>query len=61
MTEDEERETLSLIVERDNAEEWADKLAAALAPPAVLGEHSNTNCPWHNALEYHNELKRNTT
>lgn len=46
------RHTEQLISERDNAIEWADKLASAIAPDHVLGEHSNTNDPWHNALEY---------
>jgi len=47
-----EREVTALIDERDNAQAWADKLAAALAPDDVLGEHSSMNDPWANALEY---------
>lgn len=35
---------------RDAAEEWADKLAHAIAGPDEIGEHSNTNSPWANAL-----------
>ncbi|MFJ5984263.1 hypothetical protein [Lentzea sp. NPDC092896] len=36
---------------RDSMEEWADKLAYAVAPVEVIGEHSNANNPWQNALE----------
>ena len=39
--------------ERDNAEEWADKLAHAIGRHFVeeVGEHSSANNPWKNALE----------
>ncbi|MFF4600583.1 hypothetical protein [Amycolatopsis sp. NPDC001319] len=47
-----ERVVMEEIDRRDEAEEWADKLAAALAPSDVLGEHSSTNNPWSNALDY---------
>ncbi|MFD2421638.1 hypothetical protein [Amycolatopsis pigmentata] len=47
-----EQDVLDVIDERDRAEEWADKLAAAIAPADVLGEHSNANNPWANALGY---------
>jgi len=43
---------LALIDERDEAEAWADRLAAAIAPVDVLGEHSSANNPWQNALDY---------
>lgn len=48
-----EREVLSVIAERDRAEEWADRLAAAIGDAAgvEIGEHSNMNSPWANALE----------
>lgn len=48
-----EREVMELIDQRDNAEEWANKLAAAIAAHtgADIGEHSNMNCPWAEALE----------
>lgn len=46
-----ERETMQLIDERDGAEEWADKLAYAVGPVEDIGEHSNDNNPWANALE----------
>ena len=46
-----EREILELIAERDLAEEAADRLAYAIAPVEVIGEHSNCNDPWANALE----------
>lgn len=41
------------IGERDNHHEWADKLANAIATyfGAEIGEHSNMNCPWAEALE----------
>lgn len=53
----EERAHSQTIAERDSAEEWADKLAAATADLAGvdIGEHSNLNNPWANALE---ELRR---
>lgn len=41
---------LKLIDQRD-AQDWADKLAYAIAPQSVIGEHSNSNNPWANALE----------
>lgn len=41
-----------VMEERDTAMEWADRLAAAIAPAGVRGEHSNTNNPWQNALDY---------
>ncbi len=36
---------------RDAYHEAADGLAYHIAPPEVIGEHSNLNDPWHNALE----------
>ncbi|MBH9455418.1 hypothetical protein I5L34_02660 [Pseudomonas aeruginosa] len=38
--------------ERDNAEHWADQLAKAIAERfgVDIGEHSNLNCPWNEAL-----------
>jgi uncharacterized Zn finger protein (UPF0148 family) len=41
------------ITDRDMCHEWADKLAEAIAKHfgADIGEHSNQNCPWHEALE----------
>lgn len=39
------------IEQRDNAEEWADRLAYAAAPESEIGEHSNLNNPWANALK----------
>jgi hypothetical protein len=43
---------LQIIKERDYFEEWADKLAYAIAPVEIIGEHSNVNNPYQNALEY---------
>ena len=40
------------IDERDAAIEWADRLAYAIAPVGVIGEHSNLNNPWQNALAH---------
>lgn len=39
------------IEERDNAIEWADRLAYAIAPESVIGEHSSLNNPWQNAID----------
>lgn len=39
------------IDDRDRTEEAADKLAYAVAPIEVIGEHSSMNCPWQNALD----------
>jgi hypothetical protein len=39
------------IDDRDQAQEIADKLAYAVAPNEVIGEHSSMNCPWTNALD----------
>lgn len=58
MTDADERAMLQVIDERDEAFEWADKLAMLLAPTEVLGEHSNTNEPWQNAYNYAMEHKR---
>ena len=41
-----------VIAQRDDAEAWADRLAAAIAPPEVLGEYTSTNDPWCNALDH---------
>jgi hypothetical protein len=41
-----------LIDERDAAAKAADKLAYAIAPIGVIGEHSSGNDPWDNALDY---------
>ncbi|MFF2612672.1 hypothetical protein [Kitasatospora sp. NPDC058046] len=45
----------STIDERDRAAHYADRLAAALAPIDVRGEHSIGNCPWMAALNYADE------
>ena len=41
------------IRDRDTYHEWADKLAEAISKHfgAYIGEHSNANCPWAEALE----------
>lgn len=42
-----------IILERDTAEEWADKLAGLIASMTgfEIGEHSNINNPWERAAE----------
>jgi len=47
-----ERQMTEALRERDEAEEWADRLAYALAPIEVIGEHSSGNNPWQNALDH---------
>jgi len=41
------------LAERDNAEDWADKLSNAIAEHfgVSIGEHSNLNLPWQHALD----------
>lgn len=39
------------LAELAEAEEWADRLAYAIAPVSVIGEHSSANNPWMNAFE----------
>jgi hypothetical protein len=48
--------------ERDHAEEMADKLADAIATllGVDIGEHSNMNCPWEQALEAFEERAAST-
>lgn len=46
----EEKVVEQVIDERDQAQEWADKLAHAIGGDAI-GEHSNMNNPWQNALD----------
>ncbi|WP_186043106.1 helix-turn-helix domain-containing protein [Burkholderia gladioli] len=48
-----ERSLDEVMIERDEYEDTADKLAAAIAKylGVDIGEHSNLNCPWSEALE----------
>lgn len=46
-----DREIDQLINERDLLHDVADKLAYAVAPIEVIGEHSSENDPWENALD----------
>lgn len=46
-----ERHELETIKERDAFHEAADRLAYAIAPVEVTGEHSTANDPWVNALD----------
>jgi hypothetical protein len=32
--------------------DWADRLAYSIAPVDVIGEHSNLNDPWQNAIDH---------
>lgn len=48
---DEERQHGQTIDDRDHFHDMADKLAYAVAPEEVIGEHSSMNCPWENALD----------
>lgn len=52
-----DRSETQLIAERDRAVEMADKLAEKIAQLEGLeiGEHSNGNCPWTNALNGESE------
>lgn len=47
-----ERDLDQALAERDEAQEWADRLAYAIAPIEVIGEHTSLNNPWQNALDY---------
>lgn len=47
-----ERSLGETIDDRDRAQDAADKLAYAIAPTEVIGEHSSENNPWKNALEH---------
>ena len=49
----EEADCLQVIDQRDRYHDWADKLAQAISDHMRedIGEHSNLNNPWANALE----------
>ena len=49
--EEHEQSDLEMIRERDRLEEVADALAYAIGTEEEIGEHSNLNNPWENALE----------
>ena len=53
-TQNSEREMWQLTSERDNASEWADKLAHAIVERLGVGidELSNASNPWQKALDY---------
>lgn len=50
---EEEHDHETTLKQRDYAEAMADKIADALATllGVEIGEHSNMNCPWEQALE----------
>ncbi|UXH58356.1 hypothetical protein [Pseudomonas aeruginosa] len=54
----EENAHTTTIEQRDNAEHWADQLANAIAERfgVDIGEHSNLNCPWNEALVWMQQL-----
>ena len=52
-----EAEMLEVIDERDRLVELLDQFAQAIAPVAVIGEHSSMNDPWANALDYLSDWK----
>ena len=54
----EESAHIETIKQRDRAEEAADNLAYEIAPVEVIGEHSNLNNPWSEALDYLSSGKR---
>ena len=41
-----------VVEERDRYHEAADELAGAIAPTEVIGEHTNLNDPWKNAIDH---------
>ena len=47
------------LTERDNAEDWADRLAAFF--DEGIGEHSALNNPWRNALDLLDEAQSEMT
>lgn len=47
-----EQEMDAVLRERDEREEWADRLAYAIAPVEEIGEHSSSNNPWQRALDF---------
>ena len=51
--EKERASEMDTIRDRDQYHEWADKLADAIAKyfGRDIGEHSNVNCPWDEALD----------
>jgi len=51
--EKERASEMDTIRDRDQYHEWADKLAEAIAKyfGSDIGEHSNVNCPWAEALD----------
>lgn len=50
LTKEEQLHT-STIGDRDHFHDMADRLAYAVAPEEVIGEHSSMNDPWENALD----------
>lgn len=40
------------LQERDDAQEWADRLAYSIASMEVIGEHTSLNNPWQNAFDF---------
>ena len=55
--EEHEKSDLEMIRERDRLEEVANALAYAIGTEEEIGEHSNLNNPWENALELIAQIK----
>jgi hypothetical protein len=58
---DEEIEKLNAEIENEvreksEAENYANRLAASFCPLSIRGEHSNSNNPWENAIDFAEEL-----
>lgn len=47
-----DRDVAEVIAEREAVEAVADRIAYAVAPVEVIGEHSSANNPWDNAVEH---------
>ncbi|WP_018502922.1 hypothetical protein [Parafrankia discariae] len=45
------------IEDRDRYHEWADRMAYAIAPREVIGEHTTGNNPWRGAIEEAGRLR----
>lgn len=44
------------VREKSVAENYANRLASAFCPFSIRGEHSNSNNPWDNAIDFAEEL-----
>lgn len=44
------------VGEKEDAEQWADRIASAFTPFSILGDHSNMSNPWENAVDFAEQL-----